>query len=80
VLGGLYFPIWFLPRAAALSLIVATPFPSVIQLPLDVLVERGPASEQALLLAVQAGWAVAILALSRWVERRGERKLVVQGG
>ena len=80
VLGGLYFPIWFLPHDAALALIIATPFPSVIQLPLDVLVERGPLSEQAILLAVQAGWVVAMLALCRWVERRGERKLVVQGG
>ncbi len=80
VLGGLYFPIWFLPHDAALALIIATPFPSVIQLPLDVLVERGPLSEQALLLAVQAGWAVAMLALCRWVERQGEKKLVVQGG
>jgi ABC-2 type transport system permease protein len=80
VLGGLYFPIWFLPRPAALALVVGTPFPSVIQLPLDVLVERGPPAEQALLLAVQAGWAVAILALCRWVQARGERKLVVQGG
>ncbi len=80
VLGGLYFPLWFLPRAAAWSLIIATPFPSVIQLPLDILVERGALAEQASLLAVQAGWVVAMLALCRWVQRRGERKLVVQGG
>jgi ABC-type uncharacterized transport system permease subunit len=29
---------------------------------------------------VQAGWVAAILALCRWVQGRGERKLVVQGG
>ena len=80
VLGGLYFPLWFLPRAAAVLLIAATPFPSLIQLPLDVLVERGPPGEQVMWLAVQAVWAVVILALCRWVQRRGERKLVVQGG
>ncbi len=80
VLGGLYFPLWFLPRAAVVLLIAATPFPSLIQLPLDVLVERGPPGEQVMWLAVQAVWAVAILALCRWVQRRGERKLVVQGG
>jgi ABC-2 type transport system permease protein len=45
VLGGLYFPLWFLPRAAALTLIAATPFPSILQLPLDILVERGPFAE-----------------------------------
>jgi ABC-2 type transport system permease protein len=60
-------------------LIAATPFPSLIQLPLDVLVERGP-PESSLWVAVQAAWAVIILALCRWVQRRGERKLVVQGG
>jgi len=80
VLGGLYFPLWFLPRAVTQCLVIATPFPSVIQLPLDVLVERGPPSEQALRLAVQAGWAVAVLALCRWVQWHGEKKLVVQGG
>jgi ABC-2 type transport system permease protein len=80
VLDGLYFPLWFLPRAAAVFLIAATPFPSLIQRPLDVLVERGPPGEQVMWVAVQGAWAVAIVALCRWVQRRGERKLVVQGG
>jgi ABC-2 type transport system permease protein len=80
MLGGLYFPVWFLPDAVATALIVVTPFPSVIQIPLDVLVERGSAAFQLGLLGVQAGWVVAILALCRWVQGRGERKLVIQGG
>jgi ABC-2 type transport system permease protein len=80
VLGGLYFPLWFLPPAAAVAVIVGTPFASVIQIPLDVLVERVDAPTQMGLLAVQAGWVVVMLALCRWVQGRGERKLVVQGG
>jgi ABC-2 type transport system permease protein len=80
VLGGLYFPLWFLPPGAALALIVATPFPSIIQLPLDVLVERGSPLQQAGLVGVQLGWAVVMLALCRTVQRGGERKMVVQGG
>jgi ABC-2 type transport system permease protein len=80
VLGGLYCPLWFLPRSVTRWLIIATPFPSVIQLPLDVLVERGSPGQQTELLAVQAGWVIAILCLCCWVQRRGERKLVVQGG
>jgi ABC-2 type transport system permease protein len=80
VLGGLYFPLWFLPRPAALSIVLTTPFPSVIQLPLDILVERGSALEQSGMLAVQVGWALAMLAICRAVQRRAERKLVVQGG
>jgi ABC-2 type transport system permease protein len=80
ILGGLYFPVWFFPDALAAALIVLTPFPSVIQIPLDVLVERGAAGQQLASLGVQAGWVVAILALCRWVQARGERKLVIQGG
>lgn len=80
VLGGLYFPLWFLPSAAALVLVVGTPFPSVLQLPLDVLTERGSLLHQAGCLAVQAGWAGVMLGLCRWAQARGERKLVVQGG
>jgi ABC-2 type transport system permease protein len=80
LLGGLFFPLWFLPRALALFLVIGTPFPSTIQLPLDILVERGSAAQQAALLCVQAGWVVAMLALCRWVQRLGERKLVAQGG
>jgi ABC-2 type transport system permease protein len=79
-LGGLYFPVWFFPDALAAALTVLTPFPSVIQIPLDVLVERGSPGLQLALLGVQAGWVVAILALCRWVQARGERKLVIQGG
>jgi len=80
ILGGLYFPVWFFPAAMAIGLIVATPFPSVIQIPLDILVERGSPTMQLGLLGVQGGWVVALLALCRWVQRRGERKLVIQGG
>jgi ABC-2 type transport system permease protein len=80
ILGGLYFPVWFFPDAMAISLIVVTPFPSVIQIPLDILVERGSPTVQLGLLGVQVGWVLALLALCRWLQGRGERKLVIQGG
>lgn len=80
VLGGLYFPLWFLPDAAAWVILAGTPFPSVIQIPLDVLVERGGPGQQALLLIVQLAWTVAALAACQWVQRCAERKLVIQGG
>ena len=79
-LGGLYFPVWFFPPVVAAGVMLATPFPSVIQLPLDILVERGSLATQLGLLGVQAVWVVAILTLCRRVQARGERKLVVQGG
>jgi len=80
VLSGLYFPLWFLPEPATLVLLFATPFPSVIQLPLDVLVERGTPAGQLGAVGLQVAWAVVMLALCRVVQRRAERKLVVQGG
>jgi ABC-2 type transport system permease protein len=80
LLGGLYFPVWFFPDALAGALIVLTPFPSVVQVPLDLLVERGSWPLRLGLLGVQAAWVVAIVALCRRVQALGERKLVVQGG
>lgn len=80
VLGGPYFPLRFLPDPLAAGLYLGTPFPSILQIPLDVLVERDPAAVQAGLVGVQAGWAVLVLAGCRAVQRRGERRLVIQGG
>jgi ABC-2 type transport system permease protein len=80
VLVGLYFPLRFLPDWLYLPLWLATPFPSLLQVPMDVLVERDPPAVQAVAVAVQAFWAVAMLALSALVQRRAERRLVVQGG
>jgi ABC-2 type transport system permease protein len=80
VLSGLYFPLRFLPDWCYLPLWLATPFPSLLQSPLDVLVERDPPAVQAGLVAVQAVWAGLILLACRAVQRRAERRLVVQGG
>ncbi|WP_436837288.1 ABC transporter permease [Micromonospora matsumotoense] len=80
VLAGLYFPLRFLPEWLQLALWCATPFPSLLQTPLDVLVERDPPATQAGLVALQLGWAVLVLGACRLVQRRAERRLVVQGG
>jgi ABC-2 type transport system permease protein len=80
VLAGLYFPLRLLPDWIAVTLWVATPLPGLLQTPLDVLVERDPPAMQAALVALQAVWAVLLLALAGLVQRRAERKLVVQGG
>jgi ABC-2 type transport system permease protein len=80
VLTGLYFPLRFLPDWLAALLYLATPFPGIIQIPIDVLVERDPPPVQAGLVAVQACWAVAVLAACRAVQRRAERRMVIQGG
>ncbi|WP_435871525.1 ABC transporter permease [Micromonospora humida] len=80
VLAGLYFPLRFLPQWLQLVLWCGTPFPSLMQTPLDVLVERDPPAVQVGLVALQLGWAVLVLAVCRLVQRRAESRLVVQGG
>ena len=73
-------PLRLLPEWLAVTLWVATPFPGLLQTCTDVLVERDPPALQFGLVALQAVWAVALLTLARLVQRRAERKLVVQGG
>jgi ABC-2 type transport system permease protein len=80
VLGGLYFPLRLLPQEFVLALWLATPLPSLLQTPLDVIAERDGPALQAGLVAVQAGWVVVVLLLAGLVQRRAERRLVVQGG
>lgn len=80
VLGGLYFPLRFLPSWLAVTLWVATPFPSLLQTPLDIVAERATGTEAVGLIALQAIWALGMLATAEWVQRRGERRLVAQGG
>jgi ABC-2 type transport system permease protein len=80
VLSGLVFPIRFLPDWAQLLLWLGTPFPAMLQAPLDVFVEYGGLDGQLLALADQVVWAVAGLALCRLVQHRAVRRLVIQGG
>lgn len=77
---GLAFPLHFLPGPVTLALWVLTPFPSILQAPLDVAVERGSTGQLLGLVAGQAAWAILLLALCAYVQRRAERKLVIQGG
>ena len=79
-LGGLYFPLRFLPGPLAALLWVATPFPSLLQTPLDVIAERATGTQAVGLVALQAAWAAGMVTLAVFVQRRGEHKLVVQGG
>jgi ABC-2 type transport system permease protein len=78
--SGLTFPLSFLPGWAVTTLWVATPFPSIMQAPLDILIERHGPARQGLALAGQALWAVVLLASCWYVQKRAERKLVIQGG
>ncbi|MCH1866668.1 ABC-2 family transporter protein [Nocardioides sp. CFH 31398] len=78
-LAGLFVPIALFPgwlHATAL----ATPFPSMLQFPVDVLSGRADHATAALLVVVQVGWLVAVAALGQALTRAGRRRLEVQGG
>lgn len=79
VFSGFTIPIQFFPDWLAV-IVNATPFPGMIQTPVDIFV--GAVSGQAILLALarQLGWAVALLGLAYWLFSLGTRRLVVQGG
>ncbi|GLI03072.1 ABC transporter permease [Phytohabitans aurantiacus] len=80
VLGGLFFPLRFLPEPLMVALWVATPFPGMLQTPLDVLVERDAPALRGGLVALQVMWAGLLLTACVMVQRRAERRLVIQGG
>jgi len=79
VLCGLLVPVHFLPGWAQ-AFAYATPFPSMLQVPLDMATERYGDAESVGLLAMQVGWAAILLAVAVAVFDRGTRKLVLQGG
>ncbi|MBW4716090.1 ABC transporter permease [Saccharothrix obliqua] len=76
LLCGLALPIPFFPGWAR-DLLWATPFPALVQGPIDVYLEHGP---QWTVLLHQACWAAVLLTAGHFVLRRAVRKVVVQGG
>jgi ABC-2 type transport system permease protein len=79
VLCGMLVPVAFFPGWLR-QLAYATPFPSMLQVPVDIAVERVTGWSAVAALGVQGIWAGAALAAGVWVLSRGTRKLVVQGG
>lgn len=79
LLSGFLIPVSFFPGWLE-AVARATPFPSILQLPIEVFLEKPDGLEVVGVLAVQAGWALALLAVGRAVLAAGTRRLVVQGG
>jgi ABC-2 type transport system permease protein len=80
VLGGLYFPLRFLPSGLTAVLWLGTPFPSLLQAPLDIACERQDLKTSFGYVVLQAVWVVVVFGAALIVQRRAERKLVLQGG
>ncbi|GAB3596045.1 ABC-2 family transporter protein [Angustibacter peucedani] len=79
VLAGLIVPVHWFP-AWMRTFASLTPFPSMLQAPVDVLSGRDTGWAAVETVAVQVFWAVVMLGVGRLVLARATRKLVVQGG
>lgn len=79
LLCGLYLPVpWFPDWLRTIA--QWSPFPSMLQNPIDILAGRVVGTDIASAVAVQLFWAVALLVLGQLVLRAGRRHLEVQGG
>jgi ABC-2 type transport system permease protein len=76
ILCGLVVPLAYFPNRLH-AVLALTPFPGIIQTPIDVFSERGAS---ATALAHQFGWALLLLTCGRVALARATRRLVVQGG
>ena len=78
-LSGFLVPVTFFPGWLQ-AVAAASPFPAMVQLPVDVFLGHGRAGGLAGVVAVQLGWLVVLLAAGRAVGALALRKVVVQGG
>ena len=77
--SGQIIPLAFFPDALA-SVAWALPFAAMVQAPVEVFLGHARGLELAGLLALQAVWALTLLAGGRALYAAGTRKLVIQGG
>ncbi|MFE3544366.1 ABC transporter permease [Nocardia sp. NPDC059177] len=78
-LAGLFVPVHMFPCWLQ-AIARATPFPSILQAPIDTLSGRVAGMEALCTVAAQGFWVLVIGLLGRVMLRAGQRRLEVQGG
>lgn len=78
-LSGLYVPVHLFPGWLG-TVAACTPFPSILQSPIDVLSGRVLGGDAVRVVLVQVAWVAAAALLGQVLLRSGRRKLEVQGG
>lgn len=78
-LSGLYVPVGLFPDWLE-RVALATPFPSMLMTPIDVISGRVVGADSLLAVGVQVGWIVVVAVLGAALTRAGRRHLEVQGG
>lgn len=79
LLSGFLLPIAMWPDGLR-QLVYLLPFSAMVSIPIDVMLGKVHGVDLAAALALQAFWAVAMLALGRLVLAAALHKLVIQGG
>jgi ABC-2 type transport system permease protein len=79
LLSGLLIPTTLFPQPLR-SILLASPFPHINFTPAALYLGKAAGLEAAKLLALQAGWTLALLALGHWAWKRSQRRLTIQGG
>ncbi len=78
LLSGLLIPTTLFPEPLR-TILLYSPFPHINFTPATLYLGKG-AGLEARLLALQAGWTLALLALGQWAWRRSRRRITIQGG
>ena len=79
LLCGLYLPVPWFPELLR-TIATWSPFPSMLQQPIDILAGRVVGAGIVASLAIQLFWVAALIGLGQVVLRAGRRRLEVQGG
>lgn len=77
--SGAFFPLDVLPGGVRQALHL-TPFPYMASVPLNIYLERIPATEAARLLSIELAWLVCLAAAVQVFWRRGLRAYAAEGG
>jgi ABC-2 type transport system permease protein len=76
---GFMIPLAFMPVWLQ-TLCYLTPFPGMINTPVDIYLGRATGSGALILIGLQVGWFIALMLLGRLAAYAGRRKLTIQGG
>lgn len=79
LLSGLLIPTTLFPEPLR-SLLFASPFPHINFTPAALYLGKAAGARAALLLALQAGWTLGLIALGQWAWRRSRQRITIQGG
>jgi ABC-2 type transport system permease protein len=76
---GFMVPLAFMP-AWLQTLCYLTPFPGMINTPVEIYLGRATDGGALVLIGLQVGWFIALMLLGRLMAYAGRRKLTIQGG